>query len=119
MWKNQADPRPFYKQKELMRSDIKDTTWYEEYFRLDEQIESKNEENEKMKREIQRRTERYIRNEAEYRKQINLLERELRVRNGYEENATETNVATINVLKGDIEDNIDGYNNQLKRLSEE
>ena len=42
-------------------------TWYEEYFSLEEKIEQMQEENEKMKREIARRTERYVKNEKEYR----------------------------------------------------
>lgn len=41
--------------------------WSDEYFSLEERIERMHEENEKMKREIARRTERYVKNEAEYR----------------------------------------------------
>ena len=49
------------------KDEVKGTTWYDEYFLLEEKIERMQEENEKMKREITRRTERYVKNEAEYR----------------------------------------------------
>ena len=81
---------------------MKQMTWYDEYFNLEEKIESMQEENEKMKREIQRRTERYVKNESEYRQEIAELERELRVRKGFEENAKETNQRIIDQLDGAI-----------------
>lgn len=80
----------------MNKDDVKGTMWYDEYFSLEEQIETKQEENEKMKREIARRTERYVKNEQEYRQEINELERELRVRKGKEQNAYKQNEATYN-----------------------
>ena len=77
------------------------------------------EENEKMKREIKRRTERYNNNEKEYRQEINELERELRVRKGLEENANKTNRQNIERIDHAIRENIDNYDEQLKLLEEE
>ena len=93
--------------------------WSDEYFGLEEKIERMQEENEKMKREIARRTERYVKNEAEYRQEINELERELRVRKGVEENAETTNKATIDKINSAIHENIDNYNEQLRQLEDE
>ena len=50
---------------------INGTQWYDEYFQLEQQIEDMQEKNKKMEREIQRRTDRYIDNEREYREEIN------------------------------------------------
>ena len=58
-------------------SEVKVDTWHDEYFNLDEKIEKMRDENEKMKREIARRTERYVKNEQQYREEINDLEHEL------------------------------------------
>ena len=90
---NPTEPRRFYEEpgKIKDKKDIQGMTWMDEYFNLQEKIERMEEENEKQKREIARRTERYIKNEAEYRKEINELERELRVRKGFEEGANERN----------------------------
>ena len=50
---------------------INGTQWYDEYFQLEQQIEDMQEKNRKMEREIQRRTDRYVDNEREYREEIN------------------------------------------------
>jgi hypothetical protein len=68
----------------MNKDDVKGTMWYDEYFNLEEKIETMQEENEKMRREIARRTERSVKNEQEYRQEINELERELRVRTSKE-----------------------------------
>jgi len=47
----------------MEREEVKGTTWYDEYFALEEKIERMDDDNNKMKREISRRTERYIKNE--------------------------------------------------------
>lgn len=98
---------------------MKQSQWYDEYFNLEEKIEQMQEENEKMKREIARRTERYVKNEQEYRQEINELERELRVRKGFEENADETNRKKIEAINEAINENIDNYEEQLKVLEDE
>lgn len=53
--------------KRIDKDEVKGTTWYDEFFLLEEKIERQKEENEKQKREIARRTKRYIKNEEEYR----------------------------------------------------
>ena len=72
--------------KRVDKDEVKGTTWYDEYFLLEEKIERQQEENAKQKREIARRTERYIKNEQEYRQEINELEREIARRKGFEDN---------------------------------
>lgn len=78
------------------RDDVKGTTWYDEYFLLEEKIERMQEENEKMKREITRRTERYVKNESEYRVEINDLEKELRIRKGFADTNGKGDPTTVN-----------------------
>ena len=58
-------PKRFYEEpsKKMEREEVKGTTWYDEYFALEEKIERMDDDNNKMKREISRRTERYIKNE--------------------------------------------------------
>lgn len=54
------------------------------YGELVTKYENQNDANEKMRNEILRRVERFNHNEQDYRDQIKLLQRELRVRYGYE-----------------------------------
>ena len=118
-------PVPFFEvvdevtKKSRKKSDVKDNEWFEEYFKLELSIEEKNEQNEKAKREIIRRTERYNKNEQEYRKQIDLLHRELRVRKGLIPNAEVANKAAYERHIQDIVDNIETHENQFDKLSDE
>jgi hypothetical protein len=66
-----------------------------------------------------RRTKRYQKNELEYRKQIELLQRELRVRKGFEENAKKTNDEMTDRYKKEIYANIDDYDAHLQQLQED
>jgi hypothetical protein len=75
------------------RQKIKDDQWFTMYGDLVTKYENQNDANEKMRKEILRRVERFNNNEQDYREQIKLLQRELRVRYGYEKNALETNTA--------------------------
>ena len=77
------------------------------------------EENEKMKREISRRTERYVKNEREYRQEINELEKELRIRKGFSENFGQGDQGLIDKINGAINENIDNYQEQLHLLVDE
>ena len=54
-------------------------------------FETQFDRNEKLQKEILRRIDRYNQNEKIYREEIKLLQRELRVRYGYEKNAEKTN----------------------------
>lgn len=100
-------------------SSIKDNHWYEMYFDLEQKIEEQQDANEKQEREIVRRTKRYNKNEIEYRKQIDQLQRELRVRKGYEKDAEKTNAAMQERIKTDIFKNIEDYDKELEKLKNE
>ena len=112
-------PKRFYESKNKKPEELKQMEWYEEYFKLEEDIEKMQEQNEKKKREIARRTERYVKNEKEYRQEINELERELRVRKRFEEDADKTNQKMISMIDEAIHANIDNYEDQLKALEDE
>lgn len=76
------------KEENLMsRDDVKDDQWFTMYGNLVTQYENQFEANEKMRKEIIRRVERYNHNERDYRAEIKLLQRELRVRYGFEKDA--------------------------------
>lgn len=66
-----------------------------------------------------RRQERYIKREQEYRKHIEDLQRELRVRYGYEKDAYVKNKRIITALKDQLHENIDGIQPKTKKLKEE
>ena len=55
----------------------------------------------------------------EYRKHIEDLQRELRVRYGYETDAYQKNEKIIGALKKQLDDNIDGIQPKTKKLKEE
>ena len=69
------------------RQKVKDDQWFNMYGELVTKYENQSDANEKMRKEILRRVERFNNNEQDYREQIKLLQRELRVRYGYEKNA--------------------------------
>ena len=101
------------------KDDVKGTTWYDEYFLLEEKIERMQEENEKMKREITRRTERYVKNEAEYRQEINELEKDMRIRKGFSDTNGKGDPETIRRINEAICENIDNYKEQYNLLVDE
>ena len=89
------------------------------YGNLVTQYENQFEANEKMRKEIIRRVERYNHNERDYRAQIKLLQRELRVRYGFEKDALRTNEAMIAKYQHEINENIDNDENKVAQLEEE
>ena len=82
-------------------------------------FEQQFEVNEKLRGEINRRIERYQNNETEYRYEIANLNRELRVRFGYEKNAEATNMAMMEMTRLHIEKEIEEYATKLRELDEE
>ncbi len=60
-----------------------------------------------------------MKRELEYRKHIEDLQRELRVRYGYETDAYKNNERIIKTLKGQLDDNIEGIQSKTKKLKEE
>jgi len=69
------------------RKQIKEDVWFEFYGNLVTKFENQFEVNEKLRTEINRRIERYQNTETAYREEIADLNRELRIRYGYEKNA--------------------------------
>lgn len=82
-------------------------------------LESQLEENKKIAEDLKRRQDRYIKREGEYRKHIDDLQRELRVRYGYEADAAGKNEKIIKVLKNQLDENINGIQPKIKKLKEE
>jgi len=66
-----------------------------------------------------RRQERYNKREMEYRMHIDELQRELRVRLGYEKQAAEANKAIYTKLHSNIESEIGDIGERVKKLKEE
>ena len=89
------------------------------YGDISAKLESQQEENKKIQEDLTRRQERYMKRELEYRKHIEDLQRELRVRYGYETDAYKNNERIIKTLKGQLDDNIDGIQSKTKKLKEE
>ena len=77
------------------------------------------EENKKLEAEINKRKDRFNKNEMEYREQIKYLERELRIRYRQEPNAKEANTKITDDLKDMIWDNIDQFMPQIEELKTE
>jgi len=59
---------------------MKDDDWLNKLVKVKDDYERQHEENEKLRREIIKRNLRYSKNEQEYQKQLELLQREMRVR---------------------------------------
>lgn len=95
------------------KDDIKDDQWFTMYGNLVTQYENQFEANEKMRKEIIRRVERYNHNERDYRAEIKLLQRELRVRYGFEKDALATNQGMSLKYQQEIHENIDNYENKV------
>jgi hypothetical protein len=66
-----------------------------------------------MRKEIIRRVERYNHNERDYRAEIKLLQRELRVRYGFEKDAEATNRAMMEKYQAEIADCVDNYEDKV------
>ena len=89
------------------------------YGELVTKFENQNDANEKMRKEILRRVERFNNNEQDYRENIKLLQRELRVRYGYEKNALEANTAMYENYHQEIQQNIENFEQKVNKLEEE
>jgi len=110
---------PPHKLLDLPESEIKEDQWFKMYGDLVTKYEEQFAENEKMKIEIARRVERYNHNERDYRNEIKQLQRELRVRHGYEKDALQTNEATKLKLLAEINQHIEGYTEKVQELERE
>lgn len=88
--------------------DIKSHEWQQMYGEISQTLEAQHEENQKLQDDLARRQDRYIKREQEYRKHIDDLQRELRVRYGYENEAWKKNLRIISALKEQLFENIEG-----------
>eukprot|EP00347_Sterkiella_histriomuscorum_P016962 403351189 len=116
---NNGEPLPPHMQLGKDIKDIKSHEWYQMYGDISVKLESQLEENKKIQEDLQRRQDRYQKRELEYRKHIEDLQRELRVRYGYETDAYKKNQRIIDALKGQLDENIDGIQPKTKKLKEE
>lgn len=99
--------------------DIKSHEWYQMYGEISSSLEGQLEENKKLHEDLLRRQDRYVKREQEYRKHIDDLQRELRVRYGYENEAWKKNLRIIDALKDQMTENIEGIQPKIKKLKEE
>ena len=79
-------------------SEVKTQQLYQWYCEIQLKLNKVQEENKKIENDIVRRHERYIMREGDYRKQIDDLQRELRVRLGFEKDADKKNRQIIGLL---------------------
>jgi hypothetical protein len=82
---------------------------------LDAQVD----ENKKIQEDLRRREERYNKREQEYRRKIDDLQRELRVRLGYEREADKKNRRIYKKLHEEIEGQIEGIDDRVRALKDE
>ena len=71
--------------------DIKSIQWYQMLGEISVLLDAQVDENKKIQEDLRRREERYNKREQEYRKRIDELQRELRIRLGYEKDAEKKN----------------------------
>ena len=89
--------------------------FHEAAVKFDNQVE----ENKKLTDDLMRRQDRYIKREQEYRRHIDELQRELRIRCGFESNAAEKNTKIIKALHSQLMENIDEIQPKTKQLKED
>ena len=82
-------------------------------------LQEQQEINSKIQEDFRRRKLRYLKREQEYRRHIEELQRELRIRLGYEVDATQKNEKVIEALRDELHGNIDGIQDKIKSLKEE
>lgn len=99
--------------------DIKSIQWYQLLGEISVLLDSQVDENKKIQEDLRRRRERYSKRELEYRKHIDELQRELRIRLGYEKNADIKNKHINEKLQQKILDEIEGIDNRVTKLKEE
>ncbi|CAI2367547.1 unnamed protein product [Moneuplotes crassus] len=85
----------------------------------EEKLRKQKEINSKLNDDFKRRQARYLKREQEYRRHIEDLQRELRIRLGYEVDATDKNFKVIQALRDELHSNIDGIQDKIQNLKEE
>lgn len=99
--------------------DIKPSDWLQWYCEIQTKLQKVKEENKKVEDDINKRFNRYQEREGKYRQTINNMQRELRVRLGYEKNAKEQNDKMKDDLHSQILENIDNINQKTEILKKE
>ena len=93
--------------------------YQEKYKVVSDDLNKIKEVNNKLFEDIRRRHNRYIKREQEFRRHIEDLQRELRIRAGYEVNAHEKNEKIISTLNDELQDNIGGISEKVSMLKDE
>jgi len=100
-------------------TDIKTTDWLQWYTEIQIKLQKVKEENKKIEDDTTRRQSRYIEREQNYRKSIDDLQRELRVRQGYEKDAYAKNRMVIDTLGNEIKKSIDNIAPKAEKLKKD
>ena len=100
-------------------NDIKPVDWQTYYSEAEKMYRKQVDINNKLNDDFLRRQARYNKREQEYRRHIEELQRELRIRLGYEVDAYKKNERVIKALQNELHSNIDGIQDKIKVLKEE
>lgn len=99
--------------------DIKTSDWLQWYSEIQTKLHKVKEENRKIQDDTNKRHERYVEREQNYRSSINNMQRELRVRLGYEKNVKEKNEEMKDKLHAQILENIENITPKTELLKKE
>lgn len=99
--------------------DIKSIQWYQMLGEISVLLDAQVDENKKIFEDLRRREDRYNKREQEYRIHIDELQRELRVRLGYEQDAFKKNERVYTKLNKMFHDQVDQFDDRVRKLKEE
>ncbi len=99
--------------------DIKSIQWYQLLGEISVLLDSQVDENKKIQEDLRRRKERYSKRELEYRQTIDELQHQLRVRLGFEKNASIKNAHINQKFQKQILEQIHDITDRVDKLKEE
>ena len=99
--------------------DIKSIQWYQMLGEISVLLDAQLDENKKIQEDLRRREERYNKREQDYRQKIDDLQRELRVRLGYEKDADKKNKRIYKKMQGEIDQQIASIDTRVNKLKDE
>jgi hypothetical protein len=99
--------------------DIKSIQWYQLLGEISTLLDAQVDENKKIQEDLRRRRERYSKRELEYRKNIDELQHQLRIRLGFEKNAQIKNSHINEKLQKGIFEQINDITLRVEKLKEE
>ena len=99
--------------------DIKSIQWYQMLGEISVLLDAQLDENKKIQEDLRRREERYNKREQDYRQKIDDLQRELRVRLGYEKDADKKNRRIYKKMQGEIDQQIASIDTRVNKLKDE